>query len=221
MRYFQSLTFLLVLLLPSAFSYSVEEEVERVPTACSMPSDCKKYLAQNDANGSPADVLETKPIEAVSEKLESVSNPLGKASESIESISKPIETLSKPLESVSEPLSSVSRPLGSVSKPVESLTNSQESGSQTEEAKEHTTGLDVNSIQSGKGEAGKQGLKVEKKYDASDPQKSFEATSEESENVDRTGPHYDRIKGTRGAYCRWTDENGMIHIESGEKCMGQ
>lgn len=215
------LTFLIAIQLPSAFSYSVQERVESMATACSMPSDCKKYLAQNDSRESSVDMRETKPIEAVSEKLESVSNPLGKASESLESISKPIESLSKPLESVSEPLSSVSQPIGSVSKPVDSLKSSQESESRIEEGKEQPTGLDVNSIQGGKGEVGKEQLEVEKKYDSSDPQKSFDAKSKESENVDVMAQHYDRIKGTRGAYCKWTDKNGMIHIESGEKCMGQ
>ena len=215
------MTFLIVLLLPSAFSYSVQEEIGSVPTACSMPSDCKKYLAQNDPRDSSVDMRENKQIEAVSEELESVSNPLGKASESIDSISKPIESLSKPLESVSEPPSSVSQPISSVSNPVGSLNNSQESESQIEQGKEHATGLDVDSIQGGKGGVGKEQLELEKKYDSPDPQKSFEATSKESENLDVTGQHYDRIQGTKGAYCRWTDENGMIHIESGEKCMGK
>jgi archaellum component FlaC len=219
MRNFQLLTFLIALQLPSPFSYSVQQKVESMPTARSTPSDFKKYLAQNDSHESSVDTRETKPVEAVSEKLEAVSNPLGKASESIESISRPIESLSKPLESVSEPLSSVSQPLGSISKPVDSLKNSQESESQIEEGKEHAAGLDVNSIQGGKGEMGKEQLEVEKKYDSPDPQQSFEETSKESENVDVTGQHYDRIKGTKRAYCRWTDENGMIHIESGEKCV--
>jgi hypothetical protein len=226
MMSFHLITFLIVLQLPSAFSDSLQKEIESVSTACSNPSDCKIYLAQNNSTESSVDMPETKPIEAVSGKVESVSNPLGKASESIESISKPIESLSKPLESVSEPLSSVSQPPGSVSKPVDSyllpvdsLKNSQESESKIEEGKEESRGLGVNSIQGGKGEMGKEPLGVEEKYDSSDSEESFEELFKGSENVDVIEQDYDRIKGTRETYCKWTDENGMIHIESGERCV--
>ena len=218
MRNFQLITFLIALFLPSAFSYSVQEEIGSVPTACSIPSGCKKYLAQSDSHESSVDMPETKPIETVSEKLESVSNPLGKASESIESISRSIESLSKPLESVSEPLGSVSQPLGSVSKPVGSLKNSQESESQIEEGNEHATGLDDNSIQGVKGEVGKEPFAGEEKSESSNSEEAFEDPFKENANVDGTGQEYNRIKGTRETYCKWKDENGMIHIESGEKC---
>lgn len=218
MKNFQLLTFLIALQLSSTFSYSVQEEVESVPTACSKPSDCKKYLAQNDSTESSVNGPEARPIESVSQKLESVSSPLGKASESIESISKPIETLSRPLDSASEPLGSVSKPLSSVSKPVDSLKNSQESESQIEEGKQHETVMDFNSAEGGKGVTGKEQLEVEKKYDSSNPQAGSGELPKESDNVDLIHKDYDRIKGTRGTYCKWRDEGGMIHIESGEKC---
>jgi archaellum component FlaC len=225
MKTYQLIAFLMVLQLPSTLSYSSREEVENVSTACSNPSDCKIYLAQNNSTEASVDRSEAKSIESVSEKVESVSNPLGKASESIESISKPIESLSKPLGSVSEPLSSVSQPLGSVSKPVgsyslpdDSLTNPQESESKIEEGKEETRGLGINSIQGGKGEMGKEPFTGEEKSDSSNPEEAFEDPFKENANVDATGQEYDRIKGTRETYCKWKDENGMIHIESGEKC---
>jgi hypothetical protein len=225
MKSFHLITFLIVLQLPSTFSNSSQKEIDNVSTACSNPSDCKIYLAQNNSTESSVDMPETKPIEEVSEKLESVSNPLGKASESIESISKPIESLSKPLESVSEPLSSVSKPLGSVSKPVDSylqpvdsLNNSQESESEIEEGKEESGGLGVKSVPGEKGEMVKEPSAVEEKYNSSDSEESLEELFKGSENVDVIEQHYDRIKGTGGTYCKWTDENGMIHIESGEKC---
>jgi hypothetical protein len=226
MKSFQLIVFLIILQLPSTFSYSSQKEIEGVLTACSNPSDCKIYLAQNNSNESPVDMPETKPVEAVSEKVESLSNPLGKASESIESISKPIESLSKPLESVSEPVGSVSQPLGSLSKPVDSyllpvdsLKNSHESESKIEEGELESRGLGVNSIQGGKGEIGKEPLGVEEKYDLSDSEESFDELFKGSENLDAIEQGYQRIKGTRGTYCKWTDENGMIHIESGEKCV--
>lgn len=219
------IAFLIVLQLPSTLSYSSQEEVESVSTACSNPSDCEIYLAQNKSTESSVNTPEVKSIESVSQKVESVSNPLGRASESIESISKPIESLSKPLESVSEPLDSVSQPLGAASKPVESyslpdgsLKNPQKLESKVEEGKEETGGLGINSIQGGIGEMGEEPLAVEEENDSSGSEGSFEEPFKENENVDVTEEDYDRIKGTRGTYCKWTDENGMIHIESGEKC---
>ena len=225
MKSFQLIAFLIVLQLPSTFSYSSEEEVKGVSTACSNPSDCKIYLAQNNSTESSLNRPEGKPIESVSQKVESVSNPLGRSSESIQSISKPIESISKPLESVSEPLSSVSQPLGAASKPVgsyslpdDSLTDPQESESKIGEGKEETRGLGANSVQGGIGKIGKEPLAVEEKSESSGYEESFEEPFKENENVDVTEQDYDRIKGTKGSYCKWTDENGMIHIESGEKC---
>jgi hypothetical protein len=226
MRNFQLLTFLIVLLLPYTFSYSSQEEVESASTACSNLSHCKVYLAQNTPTESPVDMSESKPIEAVSEELRSISNPLGQGSESIESVSKPIESLSKPLESVSKPLSSVSKPLGSVSKPVDSylkpvdsVKNTEQLESKIEGEEEGTRGLGVDSIQGGKGEMEKVPSAVEGKYDSSDPRAGSGEPPKEGDNADLIHKGYDRIKGTRGTYCKWRDENGMIHIESGEKCV--
>ena len=215
----------MVFQLPSTLSYSSQEEVENVSIACSNSSDCKIYLAQNNATEASVNRSEAKTIESVSEKVESVSNPLGKASESVESISKPIGSVSKPLGSVSAPLSSVSQPLGSVSKPVgsysipdDSLKDPQESESIIEEGKEETRGLGINSIQGGKEGMGKEPSAGEEKSDSSDSGEAFEDLFKENANVDGTRQEYDRIKGTRETYCKWKDENGMIHIESGEKC---
>ncbi len=225
MKSFQLIAFLIVLQLPSTLSYSAEEEVESVPTACSNPSDCKIYLAQNNSTESSVNGSEAKSIESVSVKVESVSNPLGKASESIQSISRPIESISKPLGSVSEPLSSVSKPLGSVSKPIgsyslpdDSLRNPQESEPKITQEKDESRGLNVNSIQGGIVGMGKEPFTGEEKSDSSYSEEDFEDPFKENANVDATGQEYDRIKGTRETYCKWKDENGMIHIESGEKC---
>ena len=222
---FQVISFLVVLQLPSTLSYSSHEQVGSLLTACSDPSDCKIYVAQNNSTESPVNRPEAKPIESVSQKVESVSNPLGRASESIQSISKPIESISKPLESISEPLSTVSQPLGAASKPIgsyslpdDSLKDPQESESKIGEGKEESKGLGANSIHGEIGEKGKEPLAVEEKSDSSGSEESFEEPFKEDENVDVTEQDYDRIKGTRGSYCKWTDENGMIHIESGEKC---
>jgi hypothetical protein len=225
MKSFQLIAFSIVVQLTSTLLYSSQEEVENVSTACSDPSDCKIYLAQNNSTEASVNGSEAKPIESVSQKVESVSNPLGRASESIQSISKPVESISKPLESVSEPLSSVSQPLGAASKPVgsysvptDSLKNPQESESKIGEGKEESRGSGVNSIQGGIGEIEKEPLAVEEKSDSSGSEESFEEPFKENENVDVTEQDYDRIKGTRGTYCKWTDEDGMIHVESGEKC---
>ena len=73
-------------------------------------------------------------------------------------------------------------------------------------------------MQRGKRETQKQPLAVEGKYDSADPQPGSGGLPKEGENVDLIHNDYDRIKGTRGTYCKWRDGDGMIHIESGEKC---
>ncbi|MGB7292034.1 MAG: hypothetical protein WBD99_07680 [Thermodesulfobacteriota bacterium] len=225
MKNFQLIAFLIVFQLPSTLSYSSLEEVEGVSTAFSNPSDCKIYLAQNDSTGSSVNGPEARPIESVSQKVESVSNPLGRASESIQSISKPIEKLSRPLDSASEPLGSVSNPPGSVSKPVDSyfihsdsLENSQESQPKIGEGKVESGGLKSDSIDGGKLDTGKEPSAVEENSGSSNSEEAFDDPFKQNDNVETPGQDYDRIKGTRETYCKWKDENGMIHIESGEKC---
>ncbi len=225
MKNFQLIAFLIVLQIPPTLSYSSLVDTGSVSTAFSNPSDCNTYLAQNNSAGSSVNGTEVRPIESVSQKIESVSNPLGRASESIQSISKPIDTLSRPLDSASEPLGSVSKPLGSVSKPVDSysipsdsLENSQESQPKIKEGKVESEGLRSDSAAGGELETGKEPSAVEEKSNASNSEEVFEDPFKQNENVDATGQEYDRIKGTKETYCKWKDENGMIHIESGEKC---
>jgi hypothetical protein len=98
------------------------------------------------------------------------------------------------------------------------LKNPQKPESKIGEGKEESRGSDVNSIQRGIGEMGKEPLAVEEENDSSGSAGSFKQPIEENENVDVIEQDYDGIKGTRGTYCKWTDENGMINIESGEKC---
>lgn len=226
MKNFQLIAFLIVFQLPSVLSYYPLEEFEGVSTACSNPFDCKMYLAQNDSPGSSAREPDARPVESVSQKVESVSKPLGKASEPIQSISKPIEALSRPLDSASEPLGSVSKPLGSVSEPVnsysipsDSLENPRGSQSKIGEGKDQSGGLMSHSSEGGKLDAGKEPSAVEEKSIPSNSYELFEDTFKQNENVHATGQGYDRIRGTRETYCKWKDENGMIHVESGEKCV--
>ncbi len=228
MKNFQLISFLIVLQLTTALSYSSQEQVESVSTACSKPTDCKTYLAQNNSPQSAVGTTETKSIEAVSEKVESLSNPLGKASESIESISKPIETLSKPLDSASEPLGSVSKPPGSVSKPVDSylppgdsLNESQESPPKIKGGKVESVGSGPNSVEGGEVDVGKEPSAIEERSDSSASEENFDELFRGGGSADLKEQRYGRINGTKEAYCKWTDENGMIHIESGEKCIGK
>ncbi len=223
---FQLIVLLVVIQIPSALCYSSQEVVETVTGSCWKSSDRNIYLAQNNSPESPVDATETKPIEAVSEKLESLSNPQGKAFQSIESISKPIESLSRPLDSASEPVGSVSKPPGSVSEPVDSyfipsdsLENPGETKPKIGEGKVQLGGLRSDSIEGGNLDTGEEPSAVEEKSGSSNSDDAYEDVFEQNDNVDATGQGYDRIKGTRETYCKWKDENGMIHIESGEKCI--
>lgn len=226
MKNFQLIVFLIVLQLPFTHYYPPQEGVESVSTACSKRSGCKTYVAQNNSPESPVGATETKPIETVSEKVESLSNPLGKASESIESISKPVESLSRPLDSASEPLGSVSKPPGSESKAFDSflqsgdpLKNAQESEQKNEGGKVESLDLEPNSVEGGEVGTGNETSRVKEGSDSSASEKEFQELFRSGENALVEEQRYDRIKGTRDTYCKWKDENGMTHIESGEKCL--
>lgn len=218
----------MILHLPSAFFYSQPLEGEFALAACSNQSDCADYLAQSDSNESVLDMTDPEPIKALSEKLESVAKPLGQSSESVESISKPIETLSRPIDSVSEPLGSVSKPLGSVSRPIGSYSIPSDSLEKSAVPQPNLGGIKGESgvLLPDSAEGGGVTTETERSAvggepDSPDPEESLEQLFREGESDDAGEKHYDRIKGTRETYCKWKDDNGMIHIESGEKCAGK
>ena len=224
MRTLNLLLFVFIFVAFFKVSFSEEQKQNDELVSCPNNSDCNGLINNTDANEEKKLPPESVPIESVSENIESVSKPLGKSSEGIESISTPVESLSKPLDSVSMPLGEVSRPLGSVSKPIESYSVPIESlvGSSGSDSEDNQNSKDDKNSAGGiinyRGSEDMEDITWEEIAPPADESDALDVDPAQGELTDSSINEYKGIDGTRQSYCKWTDEDGTVHIESGRKC---
>ena len=218
MRTLNLLLFVFVFVAFFKVSFSEEQKQNDELVSCPNNSDCNGLINNTDANEEKKLPPESVPIESVSENIESVSKPLGKSSEGIESISTPVESLSKPLDSVSVPLGEVSRPLGSVSKPIESYSVPVESMIGGSEIDSEDSVDSDSAVSKTGGSKDMEDITWEEIAPPADESDALDVDSAQGELTDSSINEYKGIDGTRQSYCKWTDEDGTVHIESGRKC---
>lgn len=227
MRALYLLLFVFVFVAFFKVSFSEEQKQNDELVTCPNDSDCNGVIENTDVKEEKELVPESVPIESVSENIESVSNPLGKSSEGIQSISNPIESLSKPLDSVSMPLGAVSHPIGSVSKPIEFYSVPIESmvGSSANDSENNQNSKDkeksIDDITNYRSSEEMEDITWEEIAPPLEESDALEADSTEDELMEPSLNEYEVIDGTKKSYCKWTDEDGIVHIESGRKCFGE
>ncbi len=219
------LVFLCVISFNVAFSEEEKQNDELV--TCPNGSDCNGVMDNTDVKEGKELAPESVPIESVSENIESVSKPLGKSSEGIESISNTVESLSKPLDSVSMPLGAVSHPIGTVSKPIEFYSVPIESmvGSSANDSEDNQESKDkensIDGIMNYRNSEEMEDITWEEIAPPLEENDALEVDSTEDEMMEPSINEYEVIDGTKKSYCKWTDEDGIVHIESGRKCPGE